>query len=327
MNDDNLNTSSDNLTEILGIGQGYAKALNAIGVSSFADFSKYETSEELHRALSEQDVTEVPLWKVQKGDWIGQAGEKAAAQQASVEEALAAEETEMAATSETGPDEGTWRQHAGFSIFFDFVTDQNGEQAWQTRVWQTRTYHDESGGEEKFSGIEPALWANWILDQAGLPIHLKLPSPQSEIEEEPAPEESSAPPLTEAPVEPLSIHEETRIEMIEVKIAEFGPTSDIPEKQLLAQVRFQLAGPDAEKIVGAEAPYRLEVHTVAAENGSSSLVASGRGRLQANEFEYVHRQQFPMPEVGRYEIHCVALLLPPGQMIAYGAGPILNIVP
>ena len=327
MNDDILTTSGDNLEKIEGIGEGYAKALNAIGVHSFADLAQYDTPDELYQALLEQNDTKVPLGRIQKRDWIGQAREKETAQQADVERTLTAEEAQTTGIPEIGPDEKTWRQHAGFSIFFDYVTDQNGEQAWQTRVWQTKTYHDESGGEEKFPGFEPSSWANWILNQAELPAVFEFPLEVAEIEEEPALEESSVPSLAEAPIEAPSTAEETRIEITEVQVAEIGPTSDIPEKQLEAQVRFQLAGPDAEQIVDAGTPFRLEFHIVSADDDFSSLVASGRGKLQINVFEYTHRQQFPMPEVGRYEVHCMALLLPPGQMVAYQAGPILNIVP
>ena len=148
-----------------------------------------------------------------------------------------------------------------------------------------------------------------------------------EIEEEPVLEESITPSLGEDLDEAPSTPEETRIEITKVQVAEIGPTSDIPEKWLEAQVYFQLAGPDAEQIVDTGTPFRLEVHTITPENGFSSLVASGRGNLQTDVLEYTHRQQFPMPDVGRYEIHCIALLLPPGQMVAYQAGPILNIVP
>jgi len=321
MNDDNLTTSSDNLENIKGIGEDYAKALNAIGVRSFADLARYDTPEELHRALLEQDHTRVSLGRIQSGDWIGQARELVAIQENDAEQISLAEEAETEAIPENGPDEKPWRQHAGFSIFFDYLPDQNGEQTWQTRVrWKTKTYHDESGDEENFPGFEPSLWSNWILEQAELPGVTEFPL-------EPALEESSAPSLTEAPVEAPSAPEETRIEIMEVKVVEIGPTSGIPEKQLEAQVRFQLTGPDAEQIVNAGTPFRLEIHTVNAENEASSLVASGRGKLQTEVFKYTHSQQFPMPEVGRYEIHCITLLLPPGQMVAFQAGPILNIVP
>lgn len=326
MNDDNLTNSSDNLEEIEGIGEGYAKALNAIGVSSFADLARYDTPEELHMALLEQDQ-KVPKGRIEGKDWIGQARERVATQQKDAERIALAEEAEIEAIPETGPDEKPWRQHAGFSIFFDYVTDQNGEQAWQTRVWQTRTYHDESGGEEKFPGFEPSLWANWILEQAELSAGAEFPLKSAKIEEEPAHEETSVPSLVEVPVEAPTTPEETRIEIIEVKVVEIGPSSGIPEKQLEAQVRFQLTGPDAEQIVNVGTPFRLEIHTVDAENEASSLVASGRGKLQTKVFEYTHLQQFPMPEVGRYEIHCIVILLPPGQMVAFQKGPILKIVP
>ena len=70
-----------------------------------------------------------------------------------------------------------------------------------------------------------------------------------------------------------------------------------------------------------------KVHTVDVESRASNLVASEPGQLQPELFEYTSQQRFPIPELGRYELHSIVFLLPPHEMMAFYQGPALKVVP
>ena len=42
---------------------------------------------------------------------------------------------------------GGWKQHAGFTVFFDYTVDDGGKKQWSTKIWRTKAYHDESGNQ------------------------------------------------------------------------------------------------------------------------------------------------------------------------------------
>jgi hypothetical protein len=202
-------------------------------------------------------------------------------------------------------------------LFFGHVTDEHGEQAWHTCV-----YHDESGEQkviedaepvarENFAGVATDPWVDWIREQAKLPTAAK-PIP-AEIE-------AVAPP---APVSPYDV----RIEILDVQVSVVGPSPPVREKRLTAEIRFQMSGPERDTVTESRIPFRVEVHTVDLESRASNLVASWPSELRPEVFEYTTHQEFPIPELGRHELHSVVLLHPPGAMMAYHLGPIINVIP
>lgn len=54
------------------------------------------------------------------------------------------------------------RQQAGFSVFLDQVTDPDGRQRVETRL-----YHAESGAETILPGALPEGWIGWIFERLG----------------------------------------------------------------------------------------------------------------------------------------------------------------
>jgi hypothetical protein len=242
--------------------------------------------------------------RIKTKNWIGQARDLA--QQANTERTPPGEETEVAKEPEEAPSPPTWRQQAGFSLFFDYVTDEHGRQRWRTRV-----YHEESGEAPELPGIETAEWVNWILERAKLPVAAEPVRPEIEAAAPPAPVASY----------------DARIEILDVQVSEIGPSPGVPEKRLMAEVRFQVSGTDAEALTADCIPFRIEVHTVDLESGASNLVASKQSQLQPQVFEYPSQQTFLVPEAGRHELHSIVLLLPPGEMMASHRGPIIRVVP
>ncbi|MGH3867649.1 MAG: hypothetical protein ACRDQ4_16235 [Pseudonocardiaceae bacterium] len=55
-----------------------------------------------------------------------------------------------------------WRQHAGFSVFFDSRTDDAGKP-----IWRIRLYHEETGDETTVRGGALLDWVRWIIDRVG----------------------------------------------------------------------------------------------------------------------------------------------------------------
>jgi hypothetical protein len=306
--------SADDLKMINGIGPVYAKALREIGIRRFEDLAGY-TAQELSKALREQAGAKVQPERIEAADWVGQAQELA--EQKRAECTSPNHPVEPAEPAEEEPRASAWRQQAGFSLFFDQVGEEEGNQEWRTRV-----YHDESGEETSFSETEPASWVKWIIERAELPAVEEPVPAEPEITTEPAP---ALPNVVEAgEPEPQT----TQIQILDVHVAESGPSSGVPEKRIMAEVHFHLAGPGAEELTEQEPPFRVEVHAVNLESGDSDLVASERRQLQSHTFDYVTKQSFPIPELGRYELHSIVLLLPPGEMIAHHyEGPTFKVVP
>jgi hypothetical protein len=307
------NEAGDNLQEIEGIGEVIDKALNKIGIYRFADFLRYDTSEQLQQAL-EETGEKIPLWKIKKTDWLVQAKTKVLAQEAESKPPSPQEEPEAAAElqQQQPSRKEVWEQYVGFNLYFEFKTDEVGKQEWRTLVFKSLD-PDSFNGREEFPNIEPAAWVNWILEEAKLPETAK-----------PVPFEAETTVTTPSA---MAIESVTKMEILDVQTTMLPPSSSFPEKRLNATVRFQLSGVEAERLTAEGIPFRVEVHTVDLESRASILVASGQSQLQPNMFEYVSHQAFPFPEIGRYELCCFVLLLPPAGMVAYHRGPTISIVP
>jgi predicted flap endonuclease-1-like 5' DNA nuclease len=290
----------DNLQRIKGIGQSIAQALNSLGIHRYADLANF-TPDSLADLLKAR-IPSISPRRIERDDWLGQA--MVLAQHRNTEHTPPAEEMRTAKAPEEVPNPFPWRQHAGFSVFFDSLRDEHGNEVWQTRV-----YHDESGKETLLSGIETAAWVNWILERA------KLPAAAG-----PTPTEVAALPVHVTPYD-------ARIEILDVRDSEVRPSSGVPEKRLMAKVRFQVSGAEAETLTADCLPFRVEVHTVNLKSRASDLVASEGGQLRPQVFEYTSQQAFPFPELGRYELHTIVLVLPPGEMMAYHLGPTIKVVP
>jgi hypothetical protein len=311
---------ADNLEEINGIGPDYAQALNKIGIYRFADFGQYGTPDELHQALEEAGV-KVQLWRVKKFDWLGQAKAKVLAQFENPEQTSPQKEVEAAQELRQPPAKEAWEQYAGFNLYFEVKTDEQGQQHWRTLVYKSLD-PDSFNSREEFPGVEASLWVNWILEQADLPITAKPIPTETGGAAEPIPSrtDETAPPALMAPPG-------AEIEILDVQLSEIGPSYGVPEKRLMAEICFQISGPKAETLTANHNPFRIEVHTVALESGVSNLVATRLSQLQPQLFKYTSQQSFPIPEFGRYELYSLVLLLPPGELMVSQRGPTFNVGP
>lgn len=131
----------DDLHLIHGLAPWIADILReaGVGVAALADVSPADLAELLRQRVA----TEIAIERIERDDWIGQA------------RALAAS---------SGGGSRAAHQEAGFSLFVDRLPDEHGHDSWQTRI-----YHEESGCEIAFAGIEPTRWWEWILAKS-LPV-------------------------------------------------------------------------------------------------------------------------------------------------------------
>jgi hypothetical protein len=311
----NSRETNDDLEQIEGVGPGYADALRQAGVQTFADLAHFASPEALHAVLLESAEADVPLWKIERNDWIGQARKKVAAKVVTKRSAAEAEAAvaDAGPESEEAPSPEEWQEHAVFMVFFERRAGEEGQE-----MWQTRTYRSENDGEvAAFPGVEPSPWVEWILNNAHLPF--VVPSPT--LAERPAAAEEAVT-VTEAGA-PAA--EGFAVTIQNVSVSEVGPTADAPEKGLGAEVQFEVSWPPA--VIEPPAHYRVEIHTVDLESGDTALLASEGGHLESEVHSYHSHQRFPIPEIGRYRLHYVVLLLPPAGAVAFHDGPTLNVRP
>jgi len=229
---------------------------------------------------------------------------------------LPEEEAEVAKRPEWPLNDPTWREQAAFSLWFGHVTDEHGKQVWRTCV-----YHE--SGEQKameqagpiakkdFTGVVTDPWVNWILERARLPVAA-----------EPIPTE------IEAAVPPAPVRSyDAQLEILDVQVSQVTTPPGVRGKKLMAEVRFQISGPERATLVAERLPFQIEVHTIDVESEAAHLVASERSRLQPQVFEYTSHQEFPIPDLGRYELQSIVLLLPPGEMLAFRQDAPFRVVP
>ena len=280
------NVAADDLTRINGIGRTYKDALNAVGVRRFAQLADFSSPEVLHTLVREQAGVTIPLWKIEKDDWLGQAV------------TLREQTAERKSGGGENRDSGQWRQHAGFSIFFDSQADTDDETA---TAWQTRTYHDESGEEQVFAGVDTEAWVAWILEEAKLP---DTAGPAELVFVAPQPEE---------PV----------LRFISVEVSESRPSFGVLEGALTVAVSFRMID---EGLADARSPYRLEVYLVEMDRQEPELAATAQGRLELGETDYGVQVEFPFPDAGGYRLTCVLFLLPPANFLAVHDKHVLHFV-
>jgi predicted flap endonuclease-1-like 5' DNA nuclease len=145
--------NGDDLGRIEGIEPWIADLLHKCGVGEFTALAGL-SPEALATTLRERAFVELTTERIERENWLGQARRLGAAADLSTEEPDAHSAAE-------GMREGSGQQAAGFSLFFDAVRDEEGNEVWQTRV-----YHEESGQEVILPGTEAGPWASWILSRA-----------------------------------------------------------------------------------------------------------------------------------------------------------------
>jgi hypothetical protein len=147
---------ADDLGLIEGIEPWIADLLRRCGVGQFTALAGL-SPETLATTLRERAFVELTTERIERENWRGQA-RALSSPDPSAEPGPPGPGVGRAAE---GPGEAGRQQAGGFSLFFDAVRDEKGNEVWQTRV-----YHEESGQEVILPGTEAGPWASWILSRA-----------------------------------------------------------------------------------------------------------------------------------------------------------------
>lgn len=280
MNDDKKTASLEETRKALRVINGLddtdADILFEAGFYQPADLLPY-TPEALVQVVQARVQKTLPLARMMNENWLEQARSSA---------------------------EKAWKQRAGFMLFFE-------EQALEgAPTWRTRIYHHESkiGEDPTFSISRPDTWANWIIEQADLPVTVPRVVMVTKV----------------ANAADLPQLREEHMEIQHVEVEEVARTAVFTEKQLMTSVRFRVTAEDA---IEHKTPYRIDVHVVDLETNHTHRVASAKEQLDPTTTIYYKQLRFPLPQVGRYELHTIVLLLPPYEMMTFYQGPRITIVP
>jgi hypothetical protein len=198
-----------------------------------------------------------------------------------------------------------------FMLFFDGCTDRSGRSDWLVRI-----YDAASGEETLLAPPERDRWADWIMQRVRLPAAVKLTV--AATAHGLAPDSPGTPGKRRAAVR----KDPARIEVLDVRYAQ-----GVPDAHPRTEICFRLSGADAESLTDARVPYRIETYALDLEKRAPALLATTEGHLKPQIFEYTDHQALTLPDLGRYELHSLVLLLPPADQIACHRGPVLNVVP
>ena len=297
---DSPSSDANGLQQIKGIGQSIAQALNSLGVHTYADLTRY-TPERLADPLRAR-IPSISAKRIERDDWLGQA--RALARQEHETEPSQPETDDQPTPPAAGRKKNAgqaspqrWREIADFFFSLGYAIDPDEEEHLRTKA-----HHSQSDKSVEWDGVATDQLINWMLDQADLPT-------------------------PDVPAPSVAQPHSTEIEILSAALSQTGPSSGVPEKRLLAETSFRVRGPQAERLTTAKALCRVEVHAVNLKSGASTLVASEASPLRPQVFEYTSQQSFPMPAVGRYELHTIVLLLPPNSAMECHQGPTFRIVP
>jgi hypothetical protein len=216
--------AGDDFGQIEGIAPWVAELLRTCGMREFTAIADL-SPEALATALRERAFVELTAERIERENWLGQARRLGAAADPSTQSRSVEPEVRRAAGG-MRRDDG--QQVAGFSLFFDAVRDEEGNEVWQTRV-----YHEESGQEVALPGIESGPWTSWILSHA-------------------LPKVGRRGPPGETPLDPSFVHH-LMVRIMGAQLAQ-GEGVEGPSEGVSVEVRLEVSGlPEIEQALGKAA--------------------------------------------------------------------------
>lgn len=99
-----------------------------------------------------------------------------------------------------------------------------------------------------------------------------------------------------------------------------------PRKHMRVLFDFHLSGQLAQQLAGAGWPYFVQLMAWDLASGEATVLATNASSLISGLLTYQAALQFPLPELGRYQL--VGLILLPGNdKVGVTLGDILNVLP
>lgn len=97
-------------------------------------------------------------------------------------------------------------------------------------------------------------------------------------------------------------------------------------KHMCAHFDFHLSGQVAQQLAGTGLPYFVQLVACDLGSGQATLLATDQSRLTSGLVTYPVALQFPLPELGRYQLVGL-VLLPDKDKVGVTLGDVLNVVP
>ena len=283
--------ASNDLQEIEGLGPKSAEALVRLGIGNCAELARYlrkHSAQALSDKLAEEGVT-VAAKTIENADWLRQARELSA--RPATKPAKRSQEKAGTGDRQEEPDQPT---DSAIEVLFDVRFRRKGHR------WVVKTYDERDGGLREYHGIDPAEWANWILDQMRSDPKLEFPR---------------------------TVHWSSAAPEIEIERLEVEQSLAERFKTLAVEVSFEVSGSGADVLMAAGTPVWIYVQAHDLDSLAWKYVASERAELEPERSAYKKQLEFPILELGRYELHTLVAILPPAGVMAQHRGDAFKIVP
>ncbi|MGD9404824.1 MAG: hypothetical protein PVH95_06700, partial [Anaerolineae bacterium] len=276
--------ASNDLQEIEGLGPKSAEALVRLGIGNRAELARYlrkHSAQALSDKLAEEGVT-VAAKTIENADWLRQARELSA-------RPATKPEKEIQEKAGTGDRQEARDQPAdsAIEVLFDVRFRRKGHR------WVVKTYDERDGGLREYHGIDPGEWANWILDQMRSDPELEFPR---------------------------TVHWSSAAPEIEIERLKVEQSLAERFKTLALEVSFEISGSGADMLMAAGTPVWIYVQAHDLASRAWNYVASERLELEPERSAYKERLEFPILELGRYQLHTLVAILPPAGVIAQHQG-------
>ena len=303
---DNMNTereAKDDLHTIKVIGKSIARALEELGIESYAELAGCEPAD-----LLEMLSGKLPAIAIQRASpeaWIQQARD------------LAGEDrSDTPYKSENPPDEAWdptennsraeetrtgWLEIADFFLSFGYEEDEDGVSRLMTRA-----HHSQADQQMQWQGIPTADILHWLSEQAQLPL-LASDSEPSLMREDSA-----------GAVRVFL----SQVWVSEVRVPASG-RAGVEWSLLRVSGNLDLSGQASERYVQDQLEYAVDILLVNTATNRPALVATYTSHLSSEKLSYQIQQDFKVPGTGRYQLYLMARLPPPAEAVKFVQGPII----
>lgn len=287
----------DNLQDIKGIGPDYERALQQIGVRTFAQLAAFEDAQQLHKVIERSGI-EIAPWKIEKYGWIDQAKARG-----NTPKSRSENEKEITSNHNQAI---SFEEHTAFIVSFDRHISKNGEESWSIIVTHAETEKPLTQFSMPYR-TDPSAWIKDVFEEAEKTEKSNIPENELVV--------------THAPL----IIAGKQLNLVDVYVT---PSSTaVPQRELNVRVDFQLLGSEVETWIEEMPSCRLELFLLDIERHAAELVAFTQKRLEPGILVYEISEVIPIPSPGKYELYTLLFTLPPTEMMVTRQGPKINVVP
>jgi hypothetical protein len=101
---------------------------------------------------------------------------------------------------------------------------------------------------------------------------------------------------------------------------------EVPLRWMRVLFDFHVSGQLAQQLAGSRLPYFVQLMAWDLASGQATVLATDESRLTAGQVTYPVALQFPLPELGRYQLVGL-VLLPDKDKVGVTLGDVLNVMP